>query len=71
VKKTRQGRGFRKAVFKDFHAIWQAKRYDTVLRRCRNVVRKYRDAQPKAVATLRRDFRFTVTYYHIEQQYPA
>jgi transposase-like protein len=68
---AKQGRRFRKAVFKDFHAIWQAKRYDTVLRRYRNVVRKYRDAQPKAVATLRRDFRFTVTYYHIEQQYPA
>ena len=68
---AQQGRRFRTAVFKDFHAIWQAQRYDTVLRRYRKVIRKYRDSQPKAVATLRRDFRSTVTYYHLEQQYPA
>jgi hypothetical protein len=68
---AKQGRRYRKAVFKKFRAIWQAQRYDTVLRRYRNVIRKYRDAQPKAVATLRRDFRSTVTYYQIEQQYPA
>jgi transposase-like protein len=68
---AKQGRRYRKAVFKDFHAIWQAQRYDTVLRRYRKVVRKYRDAQPKAVATLRRDFRVTITYSHLEQLYPA
>jgi transposase-like protein len=68
---AKQGRRYRKAVFKEFHAIWQAQRYDTVLRRYLKVVRKYRDSQPKAVATLRRDFRSTVTYYHIEQQYPS
>jgi transposase-like protein len=68
---AKQGRRYRKAVFKHFHAIWQAQRCDTVLRRYRKVVRRYRDTQPKAVATLRRDFRSTVTYYHIEQQYPA
>jgi transposase-like protein len=68
---AKQGRRHRKAVFKDFHAIWQAQRYDTVLRRYLKVVRKYRDSQPKAVATLRRDFRSTVTYYLIEQQFPS
>jgi transposase-like protein len=68
---AKQGRRHRKAVFKDFHAIWQAQRYDTVLRRYRKVIRKYRDSQPKAVATLRRDFRATVSYYHLEQQYPT
>jgi transposase-like protein len=68
---AKQGRRYRKAAFKDFRAIWQAQRYDTVLRRYRKVIRKYRDSQPKAVATLRRDFRSTVTYYHLEQQYPA
>jgi transposase-like protein len=68
---AKQGRRYRKAVFKDFHAIWQAQRYDTVLRRYRKTIRKYRDSQPKAVATLRRDFRSTVTYYHLEEQYPA
>lgn len=68
---AKQGRRYRKAVFKDFHAIWQAQRYDTALRRYLKAVRKYRDSQPKAVATLRRDFRSTVTYYLIEQQHPS
>jgi transposase-like protein len=67
----KQRRRQRKAIFKDFHAIWQAHRYDTVLRRYLKVVRKYRDSQPDAVATLRRDFRSTVTYYHLEQQFPT
>jgi transposase-like protein len=68
---AKQGRRHRKAVFKEFHAIWQARRYDTVLRRYLKVVRTYRQSQPKAVATLRRDFRSTITYYHIEQQFPT
>jgi transposase-like protein len=67
----KQRRRRRKAIFKDFHAIWQARRYDTVLRRYLKVVRAYRHSQPEAVATLRRDFRSTVTYYHVEQQFPA
>ena len=60
----------RKAVFKDFQAIWQAKHYATVLRRYLKVVRLYRSSQPKAVATLRRDFRLTLTYYLIEDRFP-
>jgi transposase-like protein len=68
---AKQKRRRRKAIFKDFHAIWQARRYDTVLRRYLKVVRAYRHSQPEAVATLRRDFRSTVTYYHLEQQFPA
>ncbi len=67
----KQRRRRRKAIFKDFHAIWQAQRYDTVLRRYLKVVRTYRHSQPTAVATLRRDFRSTVTYYHLEQQFPT
>lgn len=67
----KQRRRRRKAIFKDFHAIWQARRYDTVLRRYLKVVRAYRDSQPDAVATLRRDFRPTITYYHLEQRFPA
>ena len=54
-----------------FHAIWQAHRYDTALRRHLKVVRTYRDSQPGAVATLRRDFRSTVTYHLLEQQLPT
>jgi transposase-like protein len=68
---AKQGRRYRKAIFKKFHAIWQAHRYDTVLRRYLKVVRAYRHEQPKAVATLRRDFRSTVTYYHLERLFPA
>jgi transposase-like protein len=67
----KQRRRRRKAIFKDFHAIWQAQRYDTVLRRYLKVVRDYRHSQPEAVATLRRDFRFTVTYYPLERQFPT
>jgi|GEM_PF-554550 transposase-like protein len=68
---AKQKRRRRKAIFKDFHAIWQAQRYDTVLRRYLKVVRAYRHSQPEAVATLRRDFRATVTYYQLEQQFPT
>ena len=68
---AKQKRRRRKAIFKDFHAIWQARRYDTVLRRYLKVVRAYRHSQPEAVATLRRDFRSTVTYYHLERQFPT
>ena len=68
---AKQGRRHRKAVFQEFHAIWQARRYDTVLRRYLKVVRTYRHSQPKAVATLRRDFRSTITYYHLEQRFPT
>ncbi len=57
----KQCRRHRKAIFRDFRAIWEAQRYDTALRRYLAVVRKYRSTQPKAVATLRRDFRATVT----------
>jgi hypothetical protein len=61
----------RRAMLKDFQAIWAAKEYATALRRYLQVVRQYRDTQPDAVATLRRDFRATVTYYHIQQRYPT
>jgi transposase-like protein len=42
-----------------------------VLRRYLKVVRTYRQTQPEAVATLRRDFRFTITYYALEQEFPG
>ena len=61
----------RRAMLKDFHAIWAAKHYATVLQRYLQVVRQYRTTQPAAVATLRRDFRATVTYYHIQQRHPT
>jgi hypothetical protein len=42
-----------------------------MLRRYLRVVRAYRHTQPEAVATLRRDFRLTVTYYALEQEFPT
>jgi transposase-like protein len=61
----------RKRILKDFKQIWDARRYETTLRRYLRVVRAYRDTQPEAVATLRRDFRATVTYYALEKQSPS
>lgn len=66
----KQRQRYKKAIFKDFRDIWEAKHYQTMLRRYLKVVRTYRLSQPKAVATLRRDFRYTVTYYHLEQLFP-
>ena len=60
----------RRAIFKQFRSIWEAKRYDTALRRYLKVVRTWRDSQPKAVATLRRDFRQTVAYFYVLDRFP-
>jgi transposase-like protein len=60
----------RKSILKPIRTIWEAKRYDTVLRRYLKVVRSLRDTQPKAVATLRRHFRQTVAYYAILKRFP-
>jgi len=67
----KQRRRQRRAILKDFAAIWQAKDYATALRRYLRICRQYRQTQPAAVATLRRDFRSTLTYYQIERQYPT
>jgi len=61
----------RKKILKDFKQIWEARRYETTLRRYLRVVRAYRNTQPEAVATLRRDFRATVTYYALEKRFPS
>jgi len=61
----------RHKILRDFRHIWEAPRYETMLRRYLHVVRTYRATQPEAVATLRRDFRATVTYYALEQQFPG
>jgi len=66
-----QRRQQRRKILKDFQAIWDAKEYATALRRYLHVVRQYRSSQPKAVAALRRDFRSTLTFYHILKQHPA
>jgi transposase-like protein len=68
---AKQRRRHRKKIFKDFREIWEARRYETVLRRYLKVVRTYRHTQPEAAATLRRDFRFTVTYYALEKEFPS
>jgi hypothetical protein len=61
----------RKKIMKDFKQIWEARRYQTALRRYLKVVRLYRHTQPEAVATLRRDFRATVAYYALEKLFPS
>lgn len=66
----KQRRRQSKAILKEIRAIWEAKRFGTVLRRYLHVCRKYRTSQPKAIAALRRDFRQTLTYYRIESQHP-
>jgi len=60
----------RKAIFRDFHHIWQAKRLPTVLLRYLAVVRRYRTTQPDAVRCLRNDFRSTVAFFQILQRHP-
>jgi transposase-like protein len=68
---TKERKRKRKKILKDFRQIWEACRYETMLRRYLKVVRTYRDTQPEAVATLRRDFRQTVTYYALEKEFPT
>jgi hypothetical protein len=48
-----------------------ARCYETMLRRYLRVVLAYRDTQPAAVATLRRDSRSTVTYHALEKHSPS
>ena len=61
----------RRAIFRDFVAIFQAQHRSTVLRRARHVVQKYRTTQPAAVATLRRDFHATIAYFTILERHPT
>lgn len=68
---TKERKRKRKKILKDFRHIWEARRYETMLRRYLKVVRAYRNTQPEAVATLRRDFRLTVSYYALEKEFPA
>lgn len=60
----------RKTILTQICTIWQAIRYETVLRRYLKVVRTLRDSQPKAVAALRRDFRQTIAYYAVLERFP-
>lgn len=65
--RTRQ----RRAIFREFVAIFQAQQRSTVLRRALKVVQQYRTTQPEAVATLRRDFRATVAYFLLHARHPT
>lgn len=66
----REQRQRRKAIFRDFHQIWQAKRLATLLHRYRQVARRYRATQPEAVACLRTDFRATIAYFAVHARHP-
>ncbi len=63
-------RRLKKRIFKDFHAIYQARRWDMMLRRYLKVCRQYRHAQPEAVRTLRRDFRQTIIFFFFQRSHP-
>jgi len=60
----------RRAIMRDFKAIWQAKDYHTAVQRCWQLYKQYRDTQPAAVAALRRDLRLTLTYYQLRLEHP-
>jgi transposase-like protein len=61
----------RKAIFRDFHHIWEAKQRTTALRRLLRVVRQYRTTQPEAVRCLRADFRTTFAYFAVHERHPT
>ena len=61
----------RKAVFRHFKQIWQPQRLPTVLNRYLAVCRRFRYSQPQAVATLRRHFRQTLTYFQLLAEHPT
>ena len=61
----------RRAIMRDFKAIWQAKDYHTAVQRCWQLDKQYRHSQPAAVAALRRDLRLTLTYYQLRLGHPS
>jgi len=61
----------RRAIFRDFVAIFQPQQRHTILRRALHVVQQYRLAQPKAVAALRRDFSATLAYFIVLARHPT
>jgi hypothetical protein len=66
-----QRRRKRRAIMRDFKAIWQAKDYHTAVQRCWQLYKQYRHSQPAVVAALRRDLRLTLTYYQLYLQHPT
>jgi transposase-like protein len=68
---ARQRQQQRRAIFRDFVAIFQPQHRHTILRRALHVVQKYRLSQPKAVATLRRDFSTTLAYFTVLERHPT
>ena len=68
---ARERQRHRRAIFRDFVAIFQPQQRHTILRRALHVVQKYRLSQPKAVATLRRDFSATIAYFTILERHPT
>jgi hypothetical protein len=61
----------RRAIFRDFVAIFQAQQRSSFLRRALRIVQQYRTTQPAAVATLRRDFAATLAYFAVQARRPT
>jgi hypothetical protein len=66
-----QRRRKRRAILRDFKAIWQARDYHTAVQRCWQLYKQYRDSQPALVAVLRHDLRLTLTYYQLRLEHPT
>jgi len=59
---------YRRRFMRSVRRIWQAQDEPEARRRQRRVCKKWQERQPKAVATLRRDFETTLTFYRIQAQ---
>jgi putative transposase len=61
-------RAYRRRFMRSVRRIWQAQDEQEARRRHRQLCNKWEERQPEAVATLRRDFDATLTFYRLQAQ---
>jgi putative transposase len=73
-----EGRAYRRRFMRSVSAIWQAPDEQEARERHSECCKEWQECQPKAVATLRRDFEATLTFYRVlaqaaqrDEQWPA
>jgi transposase-like protein len=64
----KQKRALRRRFARSVARIWQAENEPEASKRQNQFCTKWQDKQPKAVATLRRDFQTTLTFYRLQAQ---
>lgn len=64
----REARAYRRRFMRSVRRIWQAPDEPEARRRQQRLCKKWEERQPKAVATLRRDFEATLTFYRVQAQ---